>query len=671
MLLKNFTTSLIVPLAFVGVLPATPSAFGAETTSSVPQIVLTDAVLDRLHMQRAKDPELDSDYQSLITSADAFLKESTIAKELQDKYQGDPSAIRHIGEKAVERLTTIGMAWRITGDTRYATRGRSELLGLAQLDTWYPAHFLGLTRVTLAVALGYSWMSDSLSEGDHRIIQKALIDKALREGLRIYDRDEYYFDSGWLIPHQWVPPVTVPNMLPDGTATADISWPVASFNWNIVCNTGLVIAALAVSGAEPDLAADVINRAQISLRNGFSLFAPDGAWPEGPMYGALSARDAALLVTALESVYGHDFDLSEAAGMPSFGDYLMHATGPSGLLFNYGDSDTITDPVVLPWLSTRFGRPDYDWRKTGAPGSSRPALNLIWRRNEGLSPAVKEPTSLWFGGYGLVTMRSAWNDTDATYVGFKAGPLQSHHNNLDAGTFVIDAQGVRWAVDLGRGNYDLPGYFTSKRFDYYRTATIGQNTLVFDGANQRAAGRGSVEDFGQVPNFNFTIADLSNPYMTRPGSIRRGIALINDDTVLIQDEISNALADPVLWTMHTAAALQLTDNRATLTQNGKEMTAVILSPPGAHFEIRSANPCETQHNAFCDQQAPNTGIQRLVISFDAPPKTKLRRITVLMSPDANHATQAIPDVIPLDEWRLRATIPRAGATGMPVTVPSE
>jgi|GEM_PF-927839 len=668
---KTPAKNLFLPLALVGVLLAETGAIGADTRSSVPRIILTDAVVEQLQEKRAEDAELNADYRSLIASADEALKAPTIADELQARYQGEPSAIRHIGEKAVERQTTIGMAWRVTRDTRYAERGRSELLGLARMETWYPAHFLGLTRVTLAVALGYSWMSDGLREGDHQIIQTALVDKALREGLRIYEQDVYDFDSGWIVPHQWLPPVNVPDTLPDGTATADIDWPVASFNWNIVCNTGLVIAALAVSEAKPDLAADIINRAQISLRNGFSLFAPDGAWPEGPMYGALSARDAALLVSALESVNGHDFDLSEADGMPSFGDFLMHATGPTGLLFNYGDSDTVTDPVVLPWLSTRFDRPDYDWRKTGAPGSSRPALNLIWRRGEGLSPAAKEPTSLWFGGRGLVMMRSAWNDPEATYVGFKAGPLQSHHNNLDAGTFVIDAQGVRWAVDLSKGNYDLPGYFTSKRFDYYRTATMGQNTLVFDGANQRVAGRGSIEDFGQVPQFNFTIADLSDPYRVRPRSIRRGVALIHNHSVVIQDEISKDHTDPVLWTMHTAATLKLAGNRVTLSQDGKEMTAVILSPPDARFETRSADPCETRYNASCSQQNPNSGLQRLVISFDQPPETELRRITVLITPDARRAAAAMPEVIPLDEWRLRATIPRDRTTGSPVSGTSD
>ncbi|MCL6282564.1 heparinase II/III-family protein [Ruegeria sp. 2012CJ41-6] len=626
-----------------------------ENGVMVPQIILTDDVLARLKALRQTDPAIAQDHEVLIAAARAYLKEPTIAEAFRTDYKGDPSALHGLSEKAVERLTTIAMAWRVTGEARYAARGRQELLGLAQIDSWYPAHFLGLTRITLAVALGYSWLSDALEVQDHEIIRTALVDKALKPGIAIYDKDRQYFDTGWIRPHDWLPPVKVPDTLPDGTATADITWPVASFNWNIVCNTGLIVAALAVSGAEPDLAAQVIESAQLSLRNGLALFAPDGAWPEGPMYGALSARDTAILVTALDSVYGHDFDLSEAAGLPGFGDYLMHMTGPTGLLFNYGDSDTATDPVVLPWLSHRFGRPDYDWSKTGAPGSSHPALNLLWRYGAGVSPQVREPKALWFGGRGLVAMRSAWNDADATYVGFKAGPLQSHHNNLDAGTFVIDAKGVRWAVDLGLGNYDLPGYFTSKRFDYYRTATIGQNTLAFDGANQQVTGRAFVEDFAQVPGFTFAIADLSDPYGAQSGSVRRGVALINDAAVLIQDEITGEVAGAVTWTMHTEAELGLDGAQAVLKQGGQEMTALILSPAGARFEQRSANPCDTAYDADCDAQNPNVGLQRLMIAVDAQPQAS-RRIAVLLMSDPVRAELDEPQLRPLDEWRLLATL---------------
>ncbi|MEX0350796.1 MAG: heparinase II/III family protein [Paracoccaceae bacterium] len=637
---------------------ASAQRLGAETTAhsqEVPQIILTDEVLSRLQALRKSDPAVAEDHKVLLAAAQAYLDEPTIAEEFHKDYKGDPGALRGLGEKAVERLTTLAMAWRVTGEARYGTRGKQELLGLARINDWYPAHFLGLTRITLAVGLGYSWLSDTLDASEHDLVQAALIDKALKPGLAVYGRDTQYFDSGWVNPHDWLPPIEVPDTLPDGTATSDITWPIASFNWNIVCNTGLVVAALAVSEAEPELAAQVIDRAQLSLRNGLSLFAPSGAWPEGPMYGALSARDTAVLVTALNSVYGHDFNLSQADGLPSFGDYMLHMTGPTGLLFNYGDSDTVTDPVALSWLSHRFGRREFDWRKSGVPRSSHPAFNLLWRYGTGVSPQLREPRALWFGGRGLVAIRSAWNDSDATYVGFKAGPLQSHHNNLDAGTFVLDAKGVRWAVDLGLGNYQLPGYFTSKRFDYYRTATIGQNTLTFDGANQKVTGRAFIEDFAQFPDFHYAIADLSDPYGAEIGTVRRGVALLNETAVLVQDEITEALAGPVAWTMHTGAEVELNDAQAVLKQGGQEMTARILSPAGARFELSSANPCDTAYDADCALQNPNTGVQRLMITVPAQTQGP-RRIAVLFLSDPAQSEHHASQLRPLDEWRLAATL---------------
>ncbi|MGH7945950.1 MAG: hypothetical protein ACREH8_23950 [Opitutaceae bacterium] len=44
-------------------------------------------------------------------------------------------------------------------------------------------------------------------------------------------------------------------------------------------------------------------------------------------------------------------------------------------------------------------------------------------------------------------------------VGFKAGRNTVNHAHLDLGTFTFDAGGVRWAGDLGRDDYNLPGYW--------------------------------------------------------------------------------------------------------------------------------------------------------------------------------------------------------------------
>lgn len=92
-------------------------------------------------------------------------------------------------------------------------------------------------------------------------------------------------------------------------------------------------------------------------------------------------------------------------------------------------------------------------------------------------------------------MRTSWTNTNGAYIAIKSGGLLNHqtHGNLDAGDFVLDALGQRWAGELGSGNYLADGYFsnetqTSDRWLYYRTRTAGQNTLLIGGQNQIVTG---------------------------------------------------------------------------------------------------------------------------------------------------------------------------------------
>lgn len=57
---------------------------------------------------------------------------------------------------------------------------------------------------------------------------------------------------------------------------------------------------------------------------------------------------------------------------------------------------------------------------------------------------------------GWFSARSSWTDNDGAYIAMKAGYLQGHqtHGDLDAGTFVLDAMGHRWAGELGSGCVD-------------------------------------------------------------------------------------------------------------------------------------------------------------------------------------------------------------------------
>ncbi|MCM8821879.1 MAG: heparinase II/III-family protein [Candidatus Omnitrophica bacterium] len=85
------------------------------------------------------------------------------------------------------------------------------------------------------------------------------------------------------------------------------------------------------------------------------------------------------------------------------------------------------------------------------------------------------PCDRYFRNIEVVTMRSDWEDRDAIFVGFKAGKNSFSHSHLDIGSFVMDALGHRWIIDLGYDNYNLLGYFGKERWNYYRLRAEGQN----------------------------------------------------------------------------------------------------------------------------------------------------------------------------------------------------
>lgn len=143
--------------------------------------------------------------------------------------------------------------------------------------------------------------------------------------------------------------------------------------------------------------------------------------------------------------------------------------------------------------------------------------------------------------------------------------------NMDAGDFVLDALGQRWAGELCHDDYLSKGYFSgeeqnSPRWLYYRCRTEGQNTLLYNGSNQLVDTAPSTwfattGDVQEITSFHeesaaavYWISDLS----TTTGTIhKRGLRMINvRKQILIQDELSNATASSQ-WRMHTTASITL------------------------------------------------------------------------------------------------------------------
>ena len=123
--------------------------------------------------------------------------------------------------------------------------------------------------------------------------------------------------------------------------------PVAD-NWNLVCNGGTLIAAMAIADEEPQLSEKVFDAGMELIKKAILLYAPDGAWYEGPGYWEYATNYYIDFVASLDSVYGDTFGYIDTPGVADTA-YYINALTSSGGMFNFhdGSADRISSPTMF------------------------------------------------------------------------------------------------------------------------------------------------------------------------------------------------------------------------------------------------------------------------------------------------------------------------------------
>jgi hypothetical protein len=542
-----------------------------QLRTSHPRLILLDADLERLRVLVRDNALARRIYSDLEKESDKLL--TTPVSE----YKLVGPRLRAQSRRVLDRVATLALMYRVTGRESYQKRAVAELRAAANFHDWNPAIFSDTAEMAHAFALGYDWLYNSLTPEERLWIRDAIVTKALDPVIPIYQRDN--------------------------------TWPRDHFNANIVCNAGVGLAALAIAGDKlagdkPGDLADtsdqaVYNKCGTVLRNvfesiphGLATYGVEGSWPEGMAYWDTVTRYACALFSGLQTALSNDYGLSAFHGVDRAGRFRIHMTGPTGKVFNFGDSsDDIGVAPEMYWMAKRFAMPPYAWSEQHAiERSLHPdAYDLAWFDPNAKSPQQVQPP--WpldaiFRGIDVACMRSAWDDPNALYLGVKGGDNKDPHVHLDLGNFVLDAGGVRWAADLGSDDYDLPGYLGPRRWTYYRTRTEAHNTLLFDDQNQdlRAEARITRQEFS--PDFSWVQIDLSR---ANPGKVKqwtRRFALAQRQAVLIADSVRADQPVDVIWGMITDAEIAPPAGQtATLHKNGWNLLVEIRSPRHAVFDI--------------------------------------------------------------------------------------
>ncbi len=603
---------LFAALASAGEFVVSPSDVLKTLDKGHPRLMLKDKGLRSLKAQYAEDKVLQKCIRDVINRAESYVKKPVL------KYKKIGPRLLSVSRECVSRQYALALAYRWTGEQKYAKKAVDNMLAVCAFKDWNPSHFLDTAEMSHAVGVGYDWLYSYMDADTRAKIKAGLIKNGLEEGLIAYKK-------------KW--------------------WARSEHNWNQVCNSGLIAGALAIAESDPKYAEQIVSLAVKSLPLALKTYGPDGAWGEGPGYWHYASRYTAYGLTALETALGTDFGLLKIKGLAEAGTFPIYMTGPTGYYLNLADSGERASRRTMPclfWFARTYKNSLYAEAEHAelARGSASPQ-HVIW-----YVPAprgkrtARDLDRMFRGPVEVAVFRSAWDDPEALFVGVKAGYNQVNHGHLDLGNFELDALGVRWARDLGSDNYNMPGYWSSgrggKRWSYYRLNSKSHNVPLLGGEDQDVFGKSSITKFQPDQSSPFALINLTTAYQKFAKKTTRGVAMVQGRrAVLVQDEFEIEKPCEVAWGMTTDAKITTKKGGiAVLRLKGKELTARILSPAGAEFTVESA-----------EQKPPekkNAGVSRLMIRL--PNAKGNLRLAILLSPNWKTGSVGAVEVKPLSQW---------------------
>ncbi|MBV5312913.1 MAG: heparinase II/III family protein [Prolixibacteraceae bacterium] len=540
-------------------------------------------------------PVLKRVHDLMISESDKMLTLAVQQRVLTGK------RLLSVSREAIRRISFLSYAYRMTGDARYAARAETEMLGMAAFVDWNPTHFLDVGEMTLAMAIGYDWLYSYLSVSSRTTIASAIKSKGIEK-------------------------------------SANQSWLTSDNNWNQVCNAGISAGVAAVFDENPTYYQTLIDRAVTSIKIPMGVYKYNGAYPEGMGYWDYGTTFNVLFIDLLQRMWSTDRQLLEVEGFLSTVNFVTHMQGNatkqlSGgalksinpLPFNFADCGNGIG--VLPgmfWLAARSSDQTciynelqklvftLDNSPTGLTGNRLLPFLLIWSMNLSITdlPAPVETTYLAQGKSAVTAMRSGWGTNDI-YLAMKGGTPSSNHAHMDIGSFVMEANDIRWAADLGMSDYnaletngvDLWNMSqTSERWDVFRYNNMAHNTLTINGKKQLVTGNSLMENLVNTSALKSVELNLTSLYQNDVTNCRRTGTIVSNRYVEIKDEIK-AKTNPltVRWNLGTQAVPQKVSNKIIkLTQSTKSLYLIFEGTDQVEAKAWSTKPSTTYEEQNSD-----------------------------------------------------------------------
>lgn len=533
---------------------------------------------------------------------------------------GEVSGAASPGSKAVYRMATLAALHFLDGDPRWQERGVRELVAItdpATFQNWYVDEPEVTSDFLIAACIGYDAFRSGLTVKQVADIKTYLTEKGV-DALAARLKGDPIPESargksaGAEATAKAKAPAPKPPARKEAREEVDEE--------HMVMSSALILAAICFADEDPGLARKAIETAGRVFGQGMTQFAPAGIWPEGLDSGERVLDYAIMVMQTLRANAGSDFGFSMLEGVPQVGLTRLHLVGPTGTMFNYGDAGgaSFSRPWVGTWLAGMHGNMGSKALVAGAvPGVESSYFtavgNLLYYNPHAAGEGRADSLDYGVVGGQVAALRSGW-DSNAVYLALKGGDNRVPTAQLDLGSFILEAGGKRWAIELGAETDRAPGFDPkaldrSKRYQLYLEGTPGQNTLEIGQSEEPAAAKKGAPPPKAVISTNQSLDARAALVMAKSGA-EAGIAVVNLEDAysksaksalrgamvvrgakpytVLQDDLVIKNNTPVTWKMHTRAEVTLEGGTATLKDKDSTLHLAIVSPPGANFSVDDA-----------------------------------------------------------------------------------
>ncbi|MBO2942686.1 DUF4962 domain-containing protein [Paenibacillus sp. F411] len=442
-------------------------------------------------------------------------------------------------------------------------------------------------RIAGALAWGYDWLYEYLSDDQKDLVRKSLFRRTEQVAFHVIERSKIHH-----VPY-------------DSHAVRSLS-------------SVLVPCCIALLGEEPK-AQEWLD---YTVEYYSTLYSPwggeDGGWAEGPMYWTTGM---AYLIDALNLLKNYTgINIYSRPFFDKTGDFPLYVFPPHTARASFGDMSNLGEPpslktgVNIRQFAGITGNPYYQWYYEQLKEKDTDADSkfynygwwdfrfdeLIYRSDypQVQAEAPKDAAPLkWFRDVGWVAMHSRMDDPEEhVFLLTKSSSYGSlSHSHGDQNAFILHAYGEPLAIQSG-----YYGAFGSTLHRNWRRHTLSKNALLIDGKGQYADNDKvkNMEAYGKVVTaedrgaYLYTRLDATEAYRSEVPYLKRyerEIYFIGGSYAVIVDQVDLEQSGRVDWLFHTLHEMKLKNQAFRVEGTKADMDVQFVYCSSGELELSQSN----------------------------------------------------------------------------------